>query len=179
MYYQRIVEMDTLKIQLGKRSREATPASSRKRPKQPIVEGADHGAEEAADDEDEDEDEIHQFRRVYVLHKNLVRLPTSPLLHVQHDYPLFDGQQELRNIRGISSYWSVPEQTYFPALLGHFGTDWHGIAFWMITKTHIMVYTTIYFLFFIKNGLLYRPIVIRVVVLLTSRRRSGIIITAK
>lgn len=151
MYYQRIVEMDTPKIQPGKRSREATPASSRKRPKQPIVEGADHGAEEAADDEDEDEDEIHQFRRVYVLHKNLVRLPTSPLLHVQHDYSLFDGQQERRNIQGISSYWSVPEQTYFPVLLGHFGTDWHGIAVVMIAATHIMmVYTTIFLIFFIN-----------------------------
>lgn len=138
MYYQRIVEMDAPKIQLGKRSRKATPASSRKRSKQPVVEGADHGAEEAADDddEDEDEDEIHQFRRVSVLHKNPVRLPTSPLLHVQRDYSVtmsLDGQQDRR---------SVPEQTDFIALLRHFGTDWHGIAKWITSKTHI--YATVF-----------------------------------
>jgi hypothetical protein len=56
----------------------------------------------------------------------------------------FDAQQDRRNIQQTSSYWSVPEQTDFPALLKHFGTDWHGIAKWMTSKTHIMVYTTVF-----------------------------------
>lgn len=43
-----------------------------------------------------------------------------------------------------SSYWSVSEAESFPALLKHFGTDWHGIAKWMASKTHIMVYTTVF-----------------------------------
>ncbi|PMD38724.1 hypothetical protein L207DRAFT_513216 [Hyaloscypha variabilis F] len=51
----------------------------------------------------------------------------------------FESQQDRRNIQQTSSYWSVPEQTDFPALLRHFGTDWHGIAKWMTSKTHIMV----------------------------------------
>lgn len=38
-----------------------------------------------------------------------------------------------------SSYWSVPEQTEFPTMLAHFGTDWQAIAKFMGTKTHIMV----------------------------------------
>jgi len=62
------------------------------------------------------------------------------------DQPLptgFDSQNG-RNIQQTSSYWSVPEQTQFPALLRHFGTDWHGIARFMTTKTHIMVYTTVF-----------------------------------
>jgi hypothetical protein len=56
----------------------------------------------------------------------------------------FDSPQDRRNIQQTSSYWSVPEQTDFPALLRHFGTDWHGIAKWMTTKTHIMVYRTVF-----------------------------------
>ena len=56
----------------------------------------------------------------------------------------FDSQQNQRNIQQTSSYWSVPEQTDFPALLKHFGTDWHGIAKFMTSKTHIMVYTTVF-----------------------------------
>ena len=50
----------------------------------------------------------------------------------------YDGQDR-RNIQQTSSYWSVPEQNDFPALLRHFGTDWHGIAKFMTSKTHIMV----------------------------------------
>lgn len=50
----------------------------------------------------------------------------------------FEGQDR-RNPQQTSSYWSVPEQTDFPALLRHFGTDWHGIAQFMTSKTHIMV----------------------------------------
>jgi hypothetical protein len=53
-------------------------------------------------------------------------------------------QQDHRNIPQTSSYWSVPEATDLPALLRHFGTDWHGIAKHLTTKTHIMVYTTIF-----------------------------------
>ncbi|KAF4609457.1 hypothetical protein G7Y89_g15859 [Cudoniella acicularis] len=51
----------------------------------------------------------------------------------------FDSQQDRRNVQQTSSYWSVPEQNDFPALLRHFGTDWQGIAKWMTSKTHIMV----------------------------------------
>lgn len=55
-------------------------------------------------------------------------------------------QQNQRNNAAAptSSYWSVPEQNDFPMLLEHFGTDWHGIAKWMASKTHIMVYTTVF-----------------------------------
>ncbi|PMD17683.1 hypothetical protein NA56DRAFT_691658 [Hyaloscypha hepaticicola] len=56
----------------------------------------------------------------------------------------YESQQDRRNIQQTSSYWSVPEQNDFPALLRHFGTDWHGIAKWMTSKTHIMVYTTVF-----------------------------------
>ncbi|KAJ5451745.1 hypothetical protein N7491_000927 [Penicillium cf. griseofulvum] len=38
-----------------------------------------------------------------------------------------------------TSYWSVPEQRDFPALLGHFGRDFEGISGWMKTKTTVMV----------------------------------------
>jgi hypothetical protein len=59
----------------------------------------------------------------------------------------FDSQDR-RNPQQTSSYWSVPEQTDFPALLRHFGTDWHGIAKFMTSKTHIMVQ---YFFFFFRQ----------------------------
>ena len=39
----------------------------------------------------------------------------------------------------ISSYWSLPEARDFPILLRHFGSDWHGIAKFMTSKTHKMV----------------------------------------
>jgi hypothetical protein len=52
----------------------------------------------------------------------------------------FDSQHnDRRNANPTSSYWSVPEQTDFPALLQHFGTDWHAIAKFMASKTHTMV----------------------------------------
>lgn len=53
--------------------------------------------------------------------------------------PLPEPKQDYRLLQQPSSYWSVPEQTDFPALLAHFGTNWHGIAKWMTSKTHIMV----------------------------------------
>jgi hypothetical protein len=53
--------------------------------------------------------------------------------------PTASEGQDRRNLQQTSSYWSVPEQTDFPALLRHFGTDWHGIAKFMTSKTHIMV----------------------------------------
>jgi hypothetical protein len=56
----------------------------------------------------------------------------------------FDSQQDRRNTPQTSSYWSVPETTDFPALLKHFGTDWHGIAKFMTSKTHIMVYKSVF-----------------------------------
>jgi hypothetical protein len=39
----------------------------------------------------------------------------------------------------ISSYWTVPEVTEFPAILAHFGTDWKAIAKHVKHKTHVMV----------------------------------------
>ena len=56
----------------------------------------------------------------------------------------FDTQQDRRNLQQTSSYWSVPEQNDFPALLQHFGTDWGAIAKHMTSKTHVMVYTTVF-----------------------------------
>jgi hypothetical protein len=53
--------------------------------------------------------------------------------------PLSNVSFDRRNMPQTSSYWSVPEQTDFPALLQHFGTDWKAIAKWMGSKTHIMV----------------------------------------
>jgi hypothetical protein len=47
--------------------------------------------------------------------------------------------QVLESTQHMSSYWTVPEQSDFPALLRHFGTDWQGIANHMTTKSHIMV----------------------------------------
>ncbi len=38
-----------------------------------------------------------------------------------------------------SSYWSVPETTYFPTLVDYFGRDWTGISNFMETKTSNMV----------------------------------------
>ncbi|KFY16490.1 hypothetical protein V492_01287 [Pseudogymnoascus sp. VKM F-4246] len=38
-----------------------------------------------------------------------------------------------------SSYWNVREESVFPALVAYHGTDWHGIAELIRTKTHIMV----------------------------------------
>jgi hypothetical protein len=131
-WFRRIIEIQEPKIQLGKRIRKTTPASSRKRSKQAIVEGDGYDEDEAA----EDEAEIQQFRRVQVVHNNTI--PTISPLHVPSDSEV--PRQRLQS----SSYWSVPEQTDFPALLGHFGTDWHGIAKWMCSKTHIMVYRTVF-----------------------------------
>jgi hypothetical protein len=58
--------------------------------------------------------------------------------------PIGFDPQDRRNPQHTSSYWSVPEQTDFPDLLRHFGTDWHGIAKHMASKTHIMVYHTVF-----------------------------------
>ena len=56
--------------------------------------------------------------------------------------PMFEDR---RNIpQQTSSYWSVPEQNDFPALLRHFGTDWQGIAKHMTSKNHIMVYKALF-----------------------------------
>jgi hypothetical protein len=55
--------------------------------------------------------------------------------------------QEPQIAQQTSSYWSVPEQTDFPTLLRHFGSDRHRIARWMTSKTHIMVYSIVFFLF--------------------------------
>ncbi|KUJ15384.1 uncharacterized protein LY89DRAFT_735500 [Mollisia scopiformis] len=51
----------------------------------------------------------------------------------------FEPQSDGRSIAQTTSYWTVPEQNEFPALLKYFGTDWYGIAKHMPTKTHIMI----------------------------------------
>ncbi|KFY30042.1 hypothetical protein V494_08306 [Pseudogymnoascus sp. VKM F-4513 (FW-928)] len=38
-----------------------------------------------------------------------------------------------------SNYWNVREESIFPTLVSYHGTDWHGIAESIGTKTHIMV----------------------------------------
>jgi hypothetical protein len=78
-WFWRIIEIQEPKIQLGKRIRKTTPASSRKRSKQAIVEGDGYDEDETA----EDEAEIQQFRRVQVVHNNTV--PTILLLDVPSD----------------------------------------------------------------------------------------------
>ncbi|KAL3417993.1 vegetative cell wall protein gp1 [Phlyctema vagabunda] len=73
-----------------------------------------------------DEDyEMTLFRRVRI--KTLIELPAPSDPRIES------------NIQQTSSYWSVYEQTHFPTLLQYFGTDWHGIAKTMRSKTHIMV----------------------------------------
>lgn len=52
-----------------------------------------------------------------------------------------DPQNQRNTAAPTSSYWSVPEQNDFPMLIEYYGTDWHGIAKWMASKTHIMVCT--------------------------------------
>ena len=128
-WFWRIIEIQEPKIQLGKRIRKTTPESSRKRSKQAIVEGDGYN-------EDGDEDQIQQFRRVQVVHNNTV--PTIPPVDMPSDSEVPRQRQQ------SSSYWSVSEQNDIPALLGHFGTDWHAIAKWMGSKTHIMAYTTVF-----------------------------------
>lgn len=59
--------------------------------------------------------------------------------HSSASMPFDTQHHDRRNMPQTSSYWSVPEQTDFPALLQHFGTDWQAIAKWMGSKTHIMV----------------------------------------
>lgn len=54
-----------------------------------------------------------------------------PLANKQPDPPYGSLQ--------TTSYWSVPEQRDFPALLGHYGLNYDGIASWMKTKTPTMV----------------------------------------
>lgn len=72
---------------------------------------------------------------------NLDTMPQYPQQERMESAPPMgiDQPQDRRAIQQTSSYWSVPEQTEFPALLKHFGTDWHGIAKFMTSKTHIMV----------------------------------------
>jgi len=95
-----------------------------------------------------DEDyEMTLFRRVRI--KTLIELPATPAP--------FDSQNR-SNIFQTSSYLTVPEQTDFPALLRHFGSDWHGIAKSTTSKTHIMVYIPPFF----SNDLQYRLTTIRV-----------------
>lgn len=49
------------------------------------------------------------------------------------------SRSQTRSAAQTSSYWSVPETTIFPQLLDSFGTDWHAIAAYMTSKTHVMV----------------------------------------
>lgn len=74
----------------------------------------------------DDDEEMALFRRVRI--KTLIS-PRSK----DYRYTASDPQ---------SSYWTVEEQNNFPALLRHFGSDWHGIAKFMTNKTHTMVRCT-------------------------------------
>ena len=122
MWYQRIVEVDTLhkpplgapKIRQGKRRRRATPLSPRKRTKQPSIAGSDSSAEAAEDSEDEDQ--IHDFRRVYVVHKDAMLL--SPL-NRQHNYSssMADSvPSRLGILTGDPSPSSSDKQPYVPQI---------------------------------------------------------------
>jgi hypothetical protein len=79
------------------------------------------------------------------LQQNQVKSPVqqiaafAPQDRLNSTTPTTFDMQDRRNLQPTVSYWSVPEQTDFPALLRHFGTDWHGIAKFMTSKTHIMV----------------------------------------
>ncbi|KAL9119724.1 MAG: hypothetical protein Q9187_003723 [Circinaria calcarea] len=48
-------------------------------------------------------------------------------------------QQQQRSTSQTSSYWSVPEQTDFLNLIGHFGSDWQAISNHLKNKTPVMV----------------------------------------
>lgn len=72
--------------------------------------------------------------------RSLTSSPNKPIPSSSQAEPAsFDSEQDRQSIQQTSSYWSVPEQNDFPALLKHFGTDWKGMARHMVTKTHIMV----------------------------------------
>jgi hypothetical protein len=74
-----------------------------------------------------------------------VQQPYQPQDRPESATPLsFDAPQDRRSTPQTSSYWSVPETTDFPVLLRHFGTDWHAIAKFMTSKTHIMVYQSVF-----------------------------------
>lgn len=93
------------------------------------------------DREDNFEHDSHS-ERAGVMHSDM-REDDNSELHPNNPPSELD-QQESQGLQ-ISSYWSVPEQTDFPKLLSQFGTDWHGIAKHMTTKTHIMVYRTVFY----------------------------------
>lgn len=58
--------------------------------------------------------------------------------------PFETQHHDRRNSPQTTSYWSVPEQTDFPALLQHFGTDWQAISKWMGSKTPTMVHNSLF-----------------------------------
>lgn len=65
--------------------------------------------------------------------------PQNRLGSVPPSAPSNNQPRDRRNVPQTSSYWSVPEQTDFPPLLEHYGTNWEAIANHMGSKTHIMV----------------------------------------
>jgi hypothetical protein len=100
---------------------------------------------------DEDQD-MTLFRRVRIktsiiasaaesrpIDSDVIKTPFAGQDGLNSTNPMSFEMQDRQNLEQTSSYWSVPEQTDFPALLRHFGTDWHGIAKCMTSKTHIMV----------------------------------------
>lgn len=91
---------------------------------------------------DEDE-EMVPFRRVrintsIVLSDWASRFVGSKVI-TQPPSPTAVHMQDRQEPEVPSSYWSIPDQTDFLDLLRHFGTDWHGIASFMRSKTHVMV----------------------------------------
>ena len=78
----------------------------------------------------------------------LQQIPMSDIQAPRQEPPMpgrhGQGQSQARGAGSqTSSYWSVPEQNDFKALLGHFGSDWNAIAGAMKSKTHIMVSFTV------------------------------------
>lgn len=75
---------------------------------------------------DDGDEEMALFRRV--------RIKTS----------ITPPSKDFRNTdpNPTSSYWSLQEQSIFPALLRHFGTDWSEIATFMTNKTETQVRNT-------------------------------------
>ncbi|KFZ11289.1 hypothetical protein V502_07623 [Pseudogymnoascus sp. VKM F-4520 (FW-2644)] len=67
----------------------------------------------------------------------------------------YDSNQQDQRKTGTSSYWNVQDQNVFPILVEHYGTDYHGIAKAMETKTHTMVRN--YFQRQVDSGARIRP----------------------
>lgn len=86
---------------------------------------------------------------------------------------VYDSNQQHQQNKGTSSYWTIKEKEDFPMLVNDHGTDWHGIAKSMRTKTNIMVCTLSFATY---NAIWFKY---KLDILLTSNYRSRTIINAK